>query len=945
MAFNLTPSRHGQPRVVDTISFKNRYTFKEVIGKGAFAIVYKAYDTVSKENIAVKQVELQDKESMESLTSEINLLTVLNHKNIVKYMGFDRTHTTLNILLEFCSGGSLRDMYIRRGCGLDEAEILRYTREMLEGLQYLHHQGIVHRDVKAANVLLHKSGSIKLADFGVSSRVEHLADSKTSGSPYWMAPEIIRLQGASTASDIWSVGATVVELATTVPPFGERPALAACHAIVTEDVPPIPDSLSNYGRDFVLQCFQKTPQLRYSAKRLLKHNWFRESKSKGSTAVLHKTVKPNLRFSDFAESDEEWDKDFEGLLDNKAFALKMASKGDKQKQAPVNDENIGINHPNDRDHLIGNSSPYKDHDEDQEDGFVGILDVSKLKITQKMDMARYPQQDNFASASQNSEFVDVDTGVSAKVGESQDDPFSSFDREISEPEVSPTNIEVQRQLRKIMIGDKSIAKRIRKLHHLIEKSLQEAMKGILQSPMAIIHLRAILEYPETQISPSTRLHLVYVLVAVFQQNQDELKKFCLVGGLPVMFSLYPNRAFTGLVVTFGKLLVGHSDLLKMLVSSNCLTYITRFFEEDISSPPQGPLVCIDLILELLESEYHYVRDYVANCVSASSIPSFFAVYLEFLDAKGNTEYVGKLIKMFSSLIQVNHQAKEALADEEVFTGIIWNVHKLSTDDQTKVIRLLNAYSTSPTAQLKMKSSPQCSNMLVKLLETFGDGHTGAVYSLLQLLYNYCHADADAIEDLLRGGITKGLQKVLKQDSVPCKESTIPLVCEIISTSSLARQEFIKTGLYVQVFAILIDPIYQINVLDALVIWIADTGVSSAIESRLVQEIYYLVEGLELPFISNYDINLEKVLTLLSYKDINVTLFRTQLTRHWFAMFREAKPAVQIALLKCLRALILAQLGEPRDELLVKEFKIEWNKLKGYTHDSVIVSQIIQSVAI
>ena len=119
--------------------------------------------------------------------------------------------------------------------------------QVLQGLQYLHDQGVIHRDIKGANILTTKDGTVKLADFGVSTSTLASGQDKEAqvvGTPYWMAPEIIQLSGASSASDIWSVGCTVIELLQGRPPYHNLAAMPALFAIVNDDHPPLPEGIS-----------------------------------------------------------------------------------------------------------------------------------------------------------------------------------------------------------------------------------------------------------------------------------------------------------------------------------------------------------------------------------------------------------------------------------------------------------------------------------------------------------------------------------------------------------------------------------------------------------------------------------------------------------------------------------------------------------------------------
>jgi len=177
--------------------------------------------------------------------------------------------------------------------------------QVLQGLQYLHDQGVIHRDIKGANILTTKDGTVKLADFGVSTSTLAGPDKEAQvvGTPYWMAPEIIQLSGATPASDIWSVGCTVIELLQGKPPYHNLAAMPALFAIVNDDHPPLPEGVSPAARDFLMQCFQKDPNLRVSAKKLLKHSWLQSCRR--SDAPVSKAPS---NFSQAVEEVKQWNK-------------------------------------------------------------------------------------------------------------------------------------------------------------------------------------------------------------------------------------------------------------------------------------------------------------------------------------------------------------------------------------------------------------------------------------------------------------------------------------------------------------------------------------------------------------------------------------------------------------------------------------------------------------
>ncbi|KAM2422529.1 MAP3K epsilon protein kinase 1-like [Malus sylvestris] len=270
----------------------NKYMLGDEIGKGAYGRVYKGLDLENGDFVAIKQVSLENiaQEDLNIIMQEIDLLKNLNHKNIVKYLGSLKTKTHLHIILEYVENGSLANIIKPNKFGpFPESLVAVYIAQVLEGLVYLHEQGVIHRDIKGANILTTKEGLVKLADFGVATKLTE-ADVNTHsvvGTPYWMAPEVIEMSGVCAASDIWSVGCTVIELLTCVPPYYDLQPMPALFRIVQDEHPPIPDSLSPDITDFLGQCFKKDARHRPDAKTLLSHPWIQNCRRALQSSIRH----------------------------------------------------------------------------------------------------------------------------------------------------------------------------------------------------------------------------------------------------------------------------------------------------------------------------------------------------------------------------------------------------------------------------------------------------------------------------------------------------------------------------------------------------------------------------------------------------------------------------------------------------------------------------------
>ena len=299
---SLSPTKKDEkPKALDVAELKD-YQLGDCLGKGAFGSVYRALNWGTGETVAVKQIKLADlpKSELRVIMLEIDLLKNLDHPNIVKYQGFVKTPETLNIILEYCENGSLHSISKNFG-RFPENLVALYMSQVLHGLLYLHEQGVIHRDIKGANILTTKQGLVKLADFGVASKTTGLHESSVVGTPYWMAPEVIELAGATTASDIWSLGCTVIELLDGKPPYHKLQPMPALFRIVNDDHPPLSQGASPTVLDFLGQCFQKDPNLRVSARKLLKHPWIVNARR--SDAV---DAKKSTEYGEAIKSVQEW---------------------------------------------------------------------------------------------------------------------------------------------------------------------------------------------------------------------------------------------------------------------------------------------------------------------------------------------------------------------------------------------------------------------------------------------------------------------------------------------------------------------------------------------------------------------------------------------------------------------------------------------------------------
>lgn len=878
------------------------YALLEVIGRGAYGTVFKGIWREVGRHVAIKRVSRSrlSPDEEKALQTEVRLFKNLKHIHIVNYIEAvdDPDSDYLDIVMEYVEGGSLHGIVQLLRKSLDKGNkvfeenvVADYVRQVVLGLRYLHQQGVVHRDIKGANILVTKESHVKLTDFGVSStkpQADLLSTANpldVAGSPYWMAPEIISLTGSSTASDIWSLGCTVIELLTGFPPYHELSDVTALFRIVSDECPPLPTNLSAECEDFLRKCFNKDMHTRASADDLLSHRWLARLQS----------VQPldESNILNIGDESPAWDaglpsnsaSTWGGLAENEFSTQATLGKYEEDANEDFDDLDFGEDSEA-QGHPIGDGASFVSHNIQGNGGVVPSPSSDNLPTAG----ARNPLSGHYEDSSNDLRRLSI-----------RDDPFQDV---MDDPEADLERERLRRQKEQWALVKAQAASlgKSEEEHIAACEALVQMFKANPEQRYYLIYdpgLLPIIEVLESggngrdlaveamlrvtlslldddkaekpgnsgaeqlnQVSKSSNPAVVSFGYPRVSNIREDL---CLAGFLPVVMQ-YSHRSepfnVRLLSARFLEKMLEWERALHMFIACRGFSVFVEMLEPDIQVAGELSEIALRGIDRMLSMEnQRHKRDFCRRFAwigLLDRIVDGISFNMDFLQKKITervldkdivdrcNSHVTKLARLLQTFAaRADPTVKAKMIEQPVLYPMIEQIANRQVPEAAvlSILCSVRDLSRDPQTHFELQSASTIEKLVQYLSVAMMNGaDTKARHFIISSLHNLCIVSPSRQEAAAKAGLVPHLQLYIRSQDINLRSLCIDMYSGLACSGPLARVELSKQNgvdFYVELLVMLSVPgtvrKWQARVLQSLSEWLEDTSQSEAVENQLVTE--------------------------------------------------------------------------------------------------------------
>ena len=650
------------------------YQLGECIGKGAFGSVFQGLDTNTGSLVAIKSIALKKaKNDLAGIENEIELMSGLNNENIVKYIGSKKTKDFLYIIMEYAEGGSVKHVQ-KKFSNFDEHLAAKYIYQVLLGLKYLHSQTIIHRDIKAANILL-SNNIAKLSDFGISVNTSDPSQQNNISmlSAYWSAPEVINVEPITEKSDIWSLGITAIEMFTGEPPYFNLLPIPAMFKIVQDQEIPLPEKISPDFKEFLQGCLTRDVVFRKSVDELINSRWIQNNIN---TVPIRKVFSVGLNLNDNLMNSSSY------LLDEKQ-SLEQFMESDESDSIDFESDSISSLTPKSNTLLLKEDQvEFLNFDNDDEQN---VIQKQEESLNIFVESGNESSDDILDINSESSELKIV---LKKNVLKNLDNIFDD-----------DTNYDQQAQIMKNALYDLYLILQINdspentqdlkvlsdKLYVLF-KTNKEIKKNLV-GYHGVIPLVEIIQTRNHKILENC-LTFIYLLL---KGNTELQISLCIIGALPYLYEYVTKSEYSEKIrLTSAQILcnlcIGKSKPLELFISTGGLSKLSEILlTNNFSKYPIISNYVIDIIDSVLTYKCNTSKLCFARIMASFDLLKYLSdIYVEIQDE--HQQILDKICKIFDIFSNADTQVKLIMVNSE-FIDKIYQRAKCKSNKTTSAERL------------------------------------------------------------------------------------------------------------------------------------------------------------------------------------------------------------------------------------------------------------------